>query len=90
MQNRVLRAANIDTVQGLKHEKKYLLKIKTYADHEAAVKAITVFVEKQRTAGQLAFLPNMETVLNNALWESWSEFISEFGEEGSNWQTDSI
>jgi|TARA_R110000796_G_scaffold242689_1_gene364865 hypothetical protein len=90
VQNRVLRAANIDTVQGLKHEKKYLLKIKTYADHEAAVKAITVFVEKQRTAGQLAFLPNMETVLNNALWESWSEFISEFGEEGSNWQTDSI
>jgi hypothetical protein len=90
VQNRVFRAANVDTVQGKKHEKKYLLKIKTYADHEAAVKAITAYVEKQRVAGNLAFMPNMETVLNNALWESWSEFVSEFGEEGADWQTDSI
>lgn len=90
VQNRILRASNIDTVQGNKHEKKYLLKIKTYADHKAAVKAIKAFVEKQRVAGQLEFLPNIETVLNNALWETWSEFVSEFGQEGAKWQEDSI
>ena len=90
VQNRVLRATNIDTVQGNKHEKKYLSKVKTQADHEAAVKAIKAYVEKQRVAGSLNFLPAMETVLNNALWESWSEFVSEFGQEGADWQTDSI
>lgn len=88
--DRVLRAANVDTVQGKKHEKKYLLKVKTFNDHEAAIEAITAFVERQRLAGKLPFLPAMETVLNNALWESWSEFIPEFGSEGASWQTDSI
>lgn len=88
--DRVFRAANVDTVQGKKHEKKYLVKIKTYADHESAIKSVKAFVEKQRVAGKLGFLPNMETVLNNAMWESWSEFVSEFGQEGAKWQEESI
>jgi hypothetical protein len=44
VENRVLRAKNVDTVQGRKHEKKYLLKIKTLKDHEAAVNAIKAYI----------------------------------------------
>lgn len=88
--SRVLRAANIDTVLGKKHEKKYLSKVKTAAQHEIAMKATKAYVEKQRVVGKLQFLPAMERVLNNALWETWLDLIPESGQEGANWNADSI
>lgn len=88
--NRILRARNVDTVQGRKHKQKYLSKIKTIEQHKAAVQATEAFVRKQRIANALQFLPNMETVLNNALWEQWSEFVTSFGNEGAMDNQDSI
>ena len=88
--SRILRAGSVDTVLGQKHEKKYLLKVKTIEAHQEAVASIEAFVAKQRVAGKLPFLLNMETVLNNAMWEQWTSFIQHSGEEGANWHEDSI
>jgi hypothetical protein len=88
--SRVLRAANVDTVLGAKHQKKYLSKVTTKEQHDAAIAAICAFVNKQRVSRKLEYLPNMETVLNNAMWEQWSIFVSASGEESANWNNDSI
>jgi hypothetical protein len=88
--NRVLRAANPDSQLAIKHEKKYLLRIKLQKNHEKAVKAIEAFVAKQRLVGKLQYLPAMETVLNNALWEQWEGFIQTIGDEGAGWNTTTI
>ncbi len=88
--NRVLRAANSDSQLAMKHEKKYISKVKTKTDHERAVKAIEAFVAKQRISGKLQYLPAMETVLNNALWEQWEGFIETIGEEGADWNSTNI
>lgn len=88
--SRVLRAANVDTVIGKKHEAKYLKRIKTKEAHEQAKKAIEAFVAKQRQSGKLQYLPNMETVLNNAAWEAWEELIDESGTEQKDWNEQSI
>lgn len=88
--NRVLRAGNPDSQLAIKHEKKYLLKIKLKKDHDKAVKAIEAFVAKQRLVGKLQYLPAMETVLNNALWEQWEGFIQTVGDEGADWNTTTI
>ena len=88
--SRVLRPANIDTIAGRKHEKKYLDKIKTKEAHERAIKATITFVAKQKQAGKLNYLPAMETVLNNAMLESWEVLIEKRGEEGLEWNTQSI
>ena len=88
--NRVLRAANPDSQLALKHEKKYFLKVRTKRDHQLAVKATEAFVAKQRLTNKLQYLPAMETVLNNALWEQWEMFIETVGKEGANWNTTTI
>ena len=88
--NRILRAANPDSQLALKHERKYILKVRTKKDHEKAVEAIEAYVARQRLSGKLQYLPAMETVLNNALWEQWEEFIEKIGEEGANWNTTTI
>jgi len=88
--SRVLRAADVDTVIGKKHEAKYLKKVKTKEQHEEAKKAIIVFVAKQKQTGKLAFLPAMETVLNNAMWESWKSLIDTSGTEQKEWNEESI
>ena len=88
--NRVLRAKNVDTVQGRKHQKKYLNKIKTIEQHELAIAATKAFVEKQRISNSLSYLPAMETVLNNAMWEQWEVFIQSFGTEGAMSNVESI
>ena len=88
--SRVLRAANTDTVIGKKHRKKYLKKVKTKEQHDLAVKATEAFVDKQRTSGKLQYLPNMETVLNNAMWESWMALIEEAGKEGQEWNDEVV
>jgi hypothetical protein len=88
--SRILRAANVDTVLGRKHERKYFLKVTTEKAHKEAVKAIKVFVEKQKQAGRLQYLPNIETVLNNAMWENWLSLIDESGKEQKDWNEESI
>jgi len=88
--NRVLRAANPESQLAIKHEKKYFLKVRTKKDHEMAVKATEAFVAKQRLVGKLQYLPAMETVLNNALWEQWEVFIQTVGKEGADWNTTTI
>lgn len=88
--SRVLRAANIDTVIGKKHEEKYLKRVKTKEAHEQAKKAITAFVAKQKQANGLKYLPNMETVLNNSMWETWEDLIDESGTEQKDWNEQTI
>jgi hypothetical protein len=88
--NRILRPTGHDTVQGKKLKAKYLLKIKNKHDHEEVIKATNAYVRKQKIAGNLNFLPGLEVVINNALWENWKVFIVPFGSEGGRDNTDSI
>jgi len=88
--NRVLRGAGPNSQVSQKHEKKYLARVKTQEAHELAVKAIEAFVAKQKAAQKLQYLPNMETVMNNNLWEMWECFIDDFGTEGQDWNTQVI
>lgn len=88
--SRILRAASPDSQLALKHEKKYLIRIKTKKYHDKVVLATEAYVAKQRIAGKLQYLPAMETVLNNSLWEQWEEFVETVGEEGANWNTTTI
>ncbi|MEY4332521.1 MAG: hypothetical protein RLZZ196_1259 [Bacteroidota bacterium] len=87
---RVLRAAGPTSQIALKHEKKYLARVRTIEAHQQAVSAIQSFVAKQKQAGKLNFLPNMETVLNNSMWEQWFIFIQETGIEEQEWNNDQI
>lgn len=88
--SRVLRSAGPTTQVALKHEKKYLTRVKTVAQHQMAIKAISAFVAKKKLANDLQYLPNMETVMNNSLWEQWEVFIQETGKEEQEWNTESI
>jgi hypothetical protein len=87
---RMLRASNVDTVQGRKHQKKYLDRVKTIESHKEAVAAVEAYVRKKRLSSELQFLPMMETVLNNSLWEQWTVFIEAYGSEGASINVDSI
>ena len=87
---RVLRAAGPTTQIAEKHEKKYLARVKTTKQHELAVASIAAFVAQQKRANKLSFLPNMETVMNNSMWEQWSVFIQEGGTEEKEWNNDTI
>jgi hypothetical protein len=86
---RVLRGGDNSQV-ALKHEKKYLMRVKTIEQHQKAIAAITAFVSKKKQVNELAYLPAMETVMNNSLWETWSTFVEEVGDEGNSWNTDVI
>jgi len=88
--SRILRAADSDSVLGRKHKKKYLDRVKSFEDHEQAVKAITAFVAKKKQANELNYLPMMETVMNNSSWEQWVVFIGTPGTEELNWNAQSI
>jgi hypothetical protein len=74
----------------LKHEKKYLARVKTTAEHLRAIAALSAFVAKKKQTNGLQYLPQMETVLNNNLWEQWDVFIQDAGTEEQEWNTDSI
>lgn len=87
---RVLRASGYEAQVAVKHKKKYLARVKTVEQHEKAIKAITAFVAQQRRANKLNFLPNMETVMNNAMWESWEVFIQDSGKEEQEWNNNLI
>lgn len=87
---RVLRSAGPTSQIALKHEKKYLSRVKTIEAHQQAIKAIQSFVTKQKQANKLNFLPNMETVLNNSMWEQWEIFVQDNGVEEQEWNNDQI
>jgi hypothetical protein len=88
--NRVLRAAGEDTQVAEKHKKKYLARVKTIEAHQKAVAAVEAFVSFQKRANKLNYLPNMETVMNNAMWQQWEVFINESGNEEKEWNTEVI
>jgi hypothetical protein len=88
--SRVLRAASPDSQLALKHEKKYLTKIKNIKEHKLAIKAVNAYISRQRLVNKLQYLPAMETVLNNNLWEQWEGFIESTGKEGASWNTTTI
>lgn len=87
---RVLRAAGPNSQVALKHEKKYLARVRTIAQHQLAIRAISAFVAKKKLVNELQYLPNMETVMNNSQWEQWEVFIEQIGKEGQEWNTESI
>jgi len=87
---RVLRASGATSQLALKHEKKYLNKVRTTGAHLNAIKAIESFVAKQKQANKLGYLPNMETVMNNSMWEQWEVFIQPDGVEEQEWNSDLI
>jgi len=88
--NRVLRASGDIAQVAKKHEKKYLSRVKRTAQHELAIKATEAFVSMQKRVGKLQYLPNMETVLNNCMWEQWEVFIQDKGVEEQEWNSDQI
>ena len=44
----------------------------------------------QKRSNKLQYLPNMETVLNNCMWEQWEVFIQDKGVEEQEWNSDQI
>ena len=88
--SRILRSAGPTSQVALKHEKKYLARIKTEEQHKHAVASIEAYVAKVIQTGKQQYLPNMETVMNNSLWEQWGEFIQPFGAEGQDWNSSVI
>jgi hypothetical protein len=87
---RILRASSNSAALAKKHEDKYLKRVKTVEQHEKAILALEAYLSKQRQSNSMKFLPMMETVMNNSLWESWEVFIDEVGKEGLDWNNDSI
>ena len=65
-------------------------RVTSIEQHNEAIAATKAYVNKQKVAGKLPFLQAMETVLNNSMWEQWAMFISASGEEGVDWNNDSI
>ena len=88
--SRSLRAVSDSSEQYKKHQSKYLKRVKTIEQHQKAIKATESFIASQKQAGKLQFLPNIETVLNNAMWENWVVFVEVKGEEGSVWNSSTI
>lgn len=87
---RIFRAINPESKFALKHQKKYLKIVKTEEKHRKAVASIQAFVAMQKKLGRFDYLPAMDTVLNNAMWEQWAEFIQKEGEEEQSWNTKHI
>lgn len=87
---RVLRATSSKALLYKKHKEKYLKKIKTKDQHSQAIRATEAFVASQKAANKLQFLPNIETVLNNATWENWEALVDTAGEEGKTWNSTNI
>jgi len=87
---RVLRASTNTAVIAEKHKIKYLKKVKTEEQHQKAIASTENFIAIQKQAGKLNFLPNIETVLNNALWENWEALIPTKNKEGLQWNETTI
>ena len=87
---RVLRGASNNSKLAEKHKKKYLREIKTVKQHKLAIASIEAFVAKKKQEGSLEYLPMMETVMNNNMWEQWSVFIEEIAKGGKEWNNERI
>lgn len=88
--SRILRASGPTAQLALKHEKKYLQRVRTKEQHEQAIQAVKVFVAKQKVSNKLQYLPMMETIINNSLWETWDVLADIKGLEGAEWNNDQI
>lgn len=88
--SRALRAAKEDSKIAEKHKKKYLQAVKTVEQHNLAIESVEAFVAKKKQTGELEYLPNMETVMNNNMWEQWEVFIGEIAKGGKEWNNESI
>ncbi len=88
--SRILRAVSDESVLYKKHKEKYLKRVKKQEDHQKAINATEAFIANQKQSGKLQFLPNIQTVLNNSLWESWESYIIKTGTEGSTWNNTNI
>jgi hypothetical protein len=88
--SRILRASGPTSQMALKHEKKYLARVKRHSEHVKAIKAVEAFVARKKKVGELKFLPAMEVVLNNCLWEQWENFVVPEGDEEKVWNMDTI
>ena len=88
--SRVLRGAKQGAQVVKKHEEKYLKRIKTLEQHKLAMASVENFVARKRQANELKFLPGMDVVLNNHLWEQWEVLLEEKGTEGKEWNITSI
>lgn len=87
---RILRG-NSGTQLAEKHEKKYLSKVKTLQDHQKAIKAVEAYVEKKKNSGGIEYMEAMDKVINNSLWETWSEFVQSTEKRSSpHWNTEAI
>lgn len=87
---RILRAVNDTSLLYKKHKEKYLKKIKTVEQHSLAIRATEAYIAAQKQANKLQYLPNIETVLNNATWQNWEVLLSVSGEEGKMWNSKDI
>ena len=88
--SRVLRASGDSSQLAQKHEKKYLARVKTKEQHAKAIASVTAFVAAKKQANELQFLPQMETILNNSLWEQWEIMIQPAGKEEQEWNSEQI
>ena len=62
----------------------------TIVQHEEAIKNTKAFVLKQKQSGKLPYLPAMETVINNAMWETWASLVDVPGTEEKEWNEETI
>lgn len=83
---RVFRAAKEDSELAKKHKKKYLKRINSVKQHELAITATKAFLASKNN--DYRYLPQMEKVVNNSMWESWESLIERHRED--NWQSDEI
>jgi hypothetical protein len=90
VESRLLRASGPNSQMARKHEKKYLARVKTTKQHLEAIKAVEAYVAKKKRVGELKYLPAMEVVLNNSLWEEWLVFIQPEGNEEQEWNMDTV
>jgi hypothetical protein len=88
--SRVLRTSGTESETFKKYEEKYLKKVKTLQQHSQAIEAVKAFVNARKRVNELKFLPGIDVVLNNSLWEVWKELIEEKGEEGKSWNSEII
>jgi hypothetical protein len=84
--SRVFRATKESSELAKKHKKKYLTKVKTLEAHQLAIDATKAFLNSKN--GAYAYLPQLERVINNSMWESWEVFIT--SQKKDNWQADEI
>lgn len=88
--SRALRATGHNTEIAKKHEKKYLSRVRTLEQHTLAIQSLEAYVAKKKQKNELQYLPGMDVVLNNSMWEQWVIFIQEVGTEEQEWNNDTI